>query len=157
MNKQLPLDQIAYHAITDLHDTRRQLEQAKVQLATTQAENRRLRRMTQNGKHGHLLHRAAADARQLVGWRVAGYSITRRNALSYGMSIRRWQWAIALLKLARVVDAQLAAADTFLIGDMAECLAAVDRAVRIVESGGIERLIVRLPRGAARQPRPPQR
>jgi hypothetical protein len=127
-----------------------QLDQAHVKLATVQAENRRLRRMTQNGKQGRLLHRAAADARQIVGWRAAGYSVTRRNALSYGMSIRRWQWAIALLKLARVLDSQLAVADAFVLDDVADCLQAIDHAVKVVEAGGIERLIVRLPRGAVR-------
>lgn len=130
-----------------------QLEQAHVKLTTVQSENRRLRRMTQNGTQGRLLHRAAADARQLVGWRAAGFSVTRRNALSYGMSVRRWQWAIALLKLARVLDSQLADADAFVLDDVADCLQAIDHAVKVVEAGGIERLIVRLPRGAVRTPK----
>lgn len=130
-----------------------QLEMAAVKVTTLQAENRRLRRMTQNGAAGRLLHRAAADARQIVGWRAAGYSVTRRNCYTYGMSIRRWQWAIALLKIARVVDSQLTIADSFLLDDVQDCLAAIEHAVKVVEGGGIERLIVRLPRGAARPPK----
>lgn len=130
-----------------------QMDHATVKLATVQAENRRLRRMTQNGKQGRLLHRAAADARQLVGWRAAGYSVTRRNALSYGMSVRRWQWAIALLKVARVVDSQLTVADAFVLDDVADCLQAIDHAVKVVEARGLESLIMRLPRGAVRTPR----
>jgi hypothetical protein len=139
--------------IQETHYLRAQLDAAAVKLATVQSENRRLRRLTQNGKQGRLLHRAAADARQLVGWRAAGYTITRRACVGYGMPIRRWQWAIALLKLARVVDAQLAIADAFLMDDVQECLQAIDHAVRVVESGGMERLVLRLPRGAARMPR----
>lgn len=142
-------------AITAQNETallQAQLGQAHVKLATVQAENRRLRKLTQNGKQGRLLHRAAADARQLVGWRAAGYSVSRRNALSYGMSIRRWQWAIALLKLARVVDSRLSVADAFLFDDPADCLAAIDHAVKVVESRGLESLLMRLPRGAARTP-----
>lgn len=126
-----------------------QLEQAHVKVATLQSENRRLRKLTANGKRGRLLHRAAADARQLVGWRAAGYSITRRNVVSYGMPIRRWQWAIGLLKVARVVDTQLAAADDFLFDDTADCLQAIDHAVKVIEARGLETLILRLPRGAA--------
>jgi hypothetical protein len=143
----------AIHHANDLALLQSQVNHATVKLATVQAENRRLRRMTQNGKQGRLLHRAAADARQLVGWRAAGYSVTRRNALSYGMSIRRWQWAIALLKLARVLDSQVAVADAFVLDDVADCLQAIDHAVKVVEAGGIERLIVRLPRGAVRTPK----
>lgn len=143
----------AIHQANELALLQAQVDHATVKLATVQAENRRLRRMTQNGKQGRLLHRAAADARQLVGWRAAGYSVTRRNALSYGMSVRRWQWAIALLKLARVLDSQLAVADAFVLDDVADCLQAIDHAVKVVEQGGIDRLIVRMPRGAVRTPK----
>jgi hypothetical protein len=142
----------AIHATNEATVLQAQLERAAVKLATVQAENRRLRRLTTNGKAGRLLHRAAADARQLVGWRAAGYSVTRRAVVGYGMPVRRWQWAVALLRLARILDTNAATADDFLIDDVQECLAMIDRAVRVVEGGGLERLIVRLPRGAARMP-----
>jgi hypothetical protein len=54
---------------------------------------------------------------QLVAWRAAGYSVTRRNCEGYGMSRRRWVWAVGLLKLARVLGDQVASADTFLLED----------------------------------------
>lgn len=154
MNKPtMSTEAIAYHAITDLKATRRELEQARVKLATTQSENRRLRKLTQNGKRGRLLHRAAADARQLVGWRAAGYSITRRNAESYGMPRRRWIWAMGLLRVARVIDPSAPSADDFLLTEVEDCLQAIDHAVKVVESGGLERLILRMPKGAARLPK----
>lgn len=130
-----------------------QLEQAHVKAATLQSENRRLRKLTQNGRRGRLLHRAAADARQLVGWRAAGYSITRNNVESYGMPRRRWIWAMGLLRVARVIEAGAPTADDFALDDTADCLAAIDHAVKVVEAGGLERLIVRLPKGAARLPK----
>ncbi len=141
------------HAHNEAQLLRLRLERATVQNSTLAAENRRLRKMTANGAQGRLLHRAAADARQIVGWRAAGYSVSRRNCYSYGMSVRRWQWAIALLRLARILDANVVIADDFLVEDVADCLAAIDRAVTVAESGGWERLLMRLPRGAARLPR----
>lgn len=141
------------HAQNEAALLRTQLDMAAVKVTTLQAENRRLRKLTQNGAQGRLLHRAAADARQIVGWRAAGYSVTRRNCYTYGMPIRRWQWAIALLKVARVVDTQLAVADSFLVDDTADCLQAIDHAVKVIEARGLESLIMRLPRGAARTPR----
>ena len=100
-----------------------------------------------------LLHRAAADALQLVAWRATGYSVTRRNCEGYGMSRRRWVWAVGLLKLARVLGDQVASADTFLIEDVEECAEAIERAVRAVELRGMETLIMRMPKGAAKMPK----
>lgn len=141
------------HAHNEAQLLRLQLERATVQNATLAAENRRLRKMTRNGAQGRLLHRAAADARQLVGWRAAGYSVSRRACYSYGMSVRRWQWAVGLLRLARILDVGVVVADDFLLDDVQDCLQAIDRAVTVVEGGGWERLLLRLPRGAARLPR----
>ncbi|MFN8468579.1 MAG: hypothetical protein U0X20_23675 [Caldilineaceae bacterium] len=128
-------------------------QQMMIEVETLRAENRRLRRLTKNGKQGRILHRAAADAKQLVGWRFAGYSVSRRNVESYGMSRRRWIWAIGLLRVARVLDTDSDVADRFLLETIDECLAAIERAVNIVEQGGIERLIVRMPRGTVLPPR----
>ena len=98
MTNRQRVEQVAVAAIQDLQATRRELQRAQVDLATVRAENRRLRKVTKNGKGGRLLHRAAADARQLVAWRAAGYSVTRRNCEGYGMSRRRWVWAVGLLQ-----------------------------------------------------------
>lgn len=125
-------------------------DRARVQAATLAAENRRLRRMTANGKQGRILHRAAADARQLVGWRFAGYSISRRNALSYGMSERRHAWAVALLRVAGILSIDSAWTDAFTVDDLDDCHRRIDRAVTRVETNGISMLIFRMPRGKAR-------
>jgi hypothetical protein len=137
----------------DLALLRTQLDLAAVKLATVQAENRRLRRMTENGKQGRLLYRTAADARQIVGWRFAGYSVTRRACYGYGMSERRWAWAVALLKVAKVLDINTACVDEFDVADLDEALAQVDRAVTICEQEGLARLVFRLPRGRAKPPK----
>jgi hypothetical protein len=46
-----------------------------------------------------------------------------------------------------------ASADTFLLEDVGECGAAIDRAVAAVERDGLVRLVLRLPKGAALPPR----
>ena len=120
-----------------------ELDRVRVKLATVQAENRRLRKMTQNGKHGRILHRAAADARQIVAWRFAGYSVTRRNCESYGMSQQRWAWAMAMLRSGGIVRYP-GDSDAFQVEDFDECLAKIDREVKRVEAAGdLGRLLLR--------------
>lgn len=121
-----------------------ELDRVRVSLATVQAENRRLRRMTTNGKLGRVLHRAAADARQLVTWRFAGYSVSRRNCEGYGMTQRRWAWAMALLRAARIV-AYPGDSDAFQVQDLNDCIARIDTEVRRTEaSGDLARLRMRM-------------
>ena len=130
-----------------------QMDRLTVQNATLAAENRRLRRLTQNGAAGRLLHRTKADARQIVGWRFAGYSVTRRACHGYGMSERRWAWAVAMLKVARLVEHNAPSIDDFTVEDLDEALAAVDRATALCERDGLHRLVFRLPRGRAKPPK----
>lgn len=122
----------------------------QLQVATLQAENRRLRRLTRNGKQGSILHRAAADARAIVGWRIAGYSVARRKCVEYGLSERRWAWAMALLKLAGVVAMDVFYADDFLIDDPIDIERRIDKAVNKVEINGMAPLLFRLPKGKAK-------
>ena len=120
-----------------------ELDRLRVQNATLAAENRRLRRMTTNGKLGRILHRTAADARQLVAWRFAGYSVTRRNCESYGMSQQRWAWAMAMLRSGGIVKYP-GDSDAFQVEDLDECLAKIDREVKRVEAAGdLGRLLLR--------------
>ena len=120
-----------------------ELDRLRVQNATLAAENRRLRRMTTNGKLGRILHRTAADARQLVGWRFGGYSVTRRNCESYGMSQQRWAWGLAMLRAAGIVRYP-GDSDAFQVEDLDECLAKIDREVKRVEAAGdLGRLLLR--------------
>ena len=123
---------------------RAQLEHATVKLATAQAENRRLRRMTTNGRMGRILPRTTADARQLVGWRFANYSVSRRNCESYGMSQQRWAWAVAMLRAAGVVPYP-GDTDAFTVEDLDEALAMIDREVKRIEGrGDLSRLALRM-------------
>ena len=120
-----------------------ELDRLRVQLATVQAENRRLRKMTTNGKLGRVLHRTAADARQIVGWRFAGYSVTRRMCESYGMSQQRWAWAMAMLRAAGIVKYP-GDSDDFQVEDLDECLGKIDREVKRIEAtGDLGRLLLR--------------
>lgn len=91
--------------------------------------------MTQNGKAGRILHRAAADARQIVAWRWAGYSVTRRKCESYGMGQYRWAWAMALLRVAGVAPYP-GDTDNFLVEDLDDATARIDQAVRMTEQAG---------------------
>lgn len=129
---------------------RSQAAQISVKNATLAAENRRLRRLTANGRAGRLLERAAADARQICGWRWAGFSVGRQQALSYGMSRRRWHWAVALLERARVVrhDARYLD-DAFDVEDIADALASIDRTVKALQQAGLASLEMRLPRNGS--------
>ena len=123
---------------------RAKLEHATVKLATAQAENRRLRRMTTNGRMGRILHRTAADARQIVGWRFANYSVSRRNCESYGMTQQRWAWAVAMLRAAGVVPYP-GDTDAFTVEDLDTALAMIDQEVKRIESrGDLSRLALRM-------------
>lgn len=131
----------------ELSMLRLQVAQLTVKTVTAQAENRRLRRLTANGRAGRLLARTAADARQLCVWRWAGYSVSRDACYGYGMSRRRWHWAVALLERARVVkpDARYLD-DAFDVEDLADALDAIDRTVKVLEQSGLASLEMRLPR-----------
>lgn len=126
---------------------RMEVQRLTVKTVTAQAENRRLRKLTRNGRVGRLLERTAADARQLCLWRWAGFSVSRDAALSYGLSRRRWHWGVALLERARVVasDAKYLD-DAFEVDDIADALAAIDRTVNVLQERGIDALVMRLPR-----------
>ena len=121
-----------------------ELDRVRVKLATVQAENRRLRKMTSNGKHGRVLHRAAADARQIVAWRFAGYSVTRRACAGYGMTQYRWAWAMALLRAAMIVPYP-GDSDSFQVQDLDAAIRRIETHVRITEeSGDLGRLKMRM-------------
>jgi len=131
----------------ELSMLRLQVAQLTVKTVTAQAENRRLRRLTANGRVGRLLERTAADARQLCAWRWASYSVSRDACYSYGMSRRRWHWAVALLERARVVrsDAKYLD-DAFEVDDFADAIAAIDKTAAVLQERGIDALVMRLPR-----------
>lgn len=131
-----------------------QLRQASVKVSTLQSENRKLRRMVQNSRGGHILHRAHADAQQILGWRFAGYSVSRQACEGYGMPRRRWIWALGLMRKARIVEDNAPAVDDgFLVEDLDTALRMLESAVKAVEAAGMVSLLMRLPKGFARWPR----
>ena len=137
--------------VVAVDDGQRERDRLAVQLATVQAENRRLRRLTDNGRQGSILHRASADATQIVGWRFANYSVSRRQCQSYGMSERRWMWAMALLKLAGIIPMECTYADDFLVDELSEIESRLARAVRKVEGNGLSLLVFRMPKNRVKR------
>ena len=80
------------------------LQRLMMENSHLRAENRRLRKLKRNAGRGRILERAMADATALLAWRFAGYSISRAKARDLGITERRWEWARALLQVARVHD-----------------------------------------------------
>jgi hypothetical protein len=107
--------------------------------------------MTQNGRQGRILHRTAADARQIVGWRFANYSVSWRNWKAYGMTQQRWAWAVAMLPAGGVVNYP-GDTDAFTAEDLDEALAMIDREVkRIRGAWDLSRLALRMYRRRRRR------
>ena len=130
----------------ELNLAKTQLQTATVKVATLQSENKRLRRQTVNGRVGRLIHRTHEDATQLIVWRFSGYSVSRRNAATYGMSGRRWAWAVAMLRLAKILPYPGNDADAFQVDDFDACIAAIDRQAQLLgeQENGLERLVLRM-------------
>lgn len=80
------------------------LQRLMMENSHLRAENRRLRKLKRNAGRGRILERAMADATAMLAWRFAGYSISRAKARDLGITERRWEWARALLLVARVHD-----------------------------------------------------
>ncbi|MEZ4707585.1 MAG: hypothetical protein R3A44_10280 [Caldilineaceae bacterium] len=116
-------------------------EKLLVDNATLRAENRYLRKLVGNSKHGRLLRRTHTDAQQLIAWRFAGLSISRRAANEMGMGQRRWQWARALLMLAGVHNGE-----DVIEPDFDAVLRALHDTSVSLEKTGLDRLRLRLPR-----------
>lgn len=79
----------------------------EVELTKSKAEASRLRKtLKENGKHSRRIQKAYEDALLLAFWRSIGIVPSRRFALQYGLTQNRWQNAIGLLKLARIITRQ---------------------------------------------------
>lgn len=80
------------------------LQRLMMENSHLRAENRRLRKLKRNAGRGRILERAMADATAMLAWRFAGYAISRAKARDLGITERRWEWARALLQVARIHD-----------------------------------------------------
>ena len=134
---------------------RMEVQHITVKLATTQAENRKLRKMTRYSRTGRILERTATDAKQICAWRWSGFSVSRSNCESYGLTRQRWAWAVALLERARIVEPDAKYLDdAFLLDDITDAVDAIDRTVKVLEERGLDALVMRMPRnGGGRRKR----
>ena len=76
----------------------------ELELAKVKAEAAQLRKkLGENGRHPKRVQNAKEDAILLATIKIAGVHPSRRLAVTLGMSESRWNNAVALLKLARVI------------------------------------------------------
>jgi len=81
-----------------------QLRSLQVELAKAKAEAAYLRKQLKvTNRHAKRIDKAYEDALLLAGWRAAGITPSRAYAKRYKMSQNRWQNAVTLLRLARVI------------------------------------------------------
>lgn len=120
----------------------RQAERLAVEVENLRKENRQLRRrLPASTGDMRRLRQAHRDAKAMILHRFNGYSISRQNCLTLGISRRRWSNARALLQVARIHDG----------GDITEtdfdaANAALDNTFGTMEkAGSAERLRLRLP------------
>ena len=72
-----------------------------------QAANTELaRRLHEKNGHVKRVNLAYQDAILLATWKVGGLSPSRELAKKHGVTQRRWQNAIGLLKMARIINVQ---------------------------------------------------
>lgn len=115
------------------------LERVNVEVRAARAENRRLRRLAGDKRAAGILLRAEADAKTMLVWRFAGVPVSRSSCYELGMSLRRWEWARALLIVARVHDGRDVTAAEFAVA-----VAALERAAKTLADGDdLSRLIAR--------------
>ena len=88
-------------------DAEQRLRYMQIELEKARQENARLRKSLQErSREAKRINRAYEDALLLATWRSGGIIPSRRLAFIHGMSQHRYENAIALLKLARVVQRQ---------------------------------------------------
>jgi hypothetical protein len=113
----------------------------RLENAKLRAANRELRRRLRDRELA-TLRRAEADAALIGALLYAHLPTSRAACLGYGISRRRWSWAMALLQVAhlRRYDGRWREAP------MADYESALRSAVATVERDGVQQLTARLPR-----------
>jgi hypothetical protein len=113
----------------------------RLKVAQLQAENRQLRRRLAD-RELRQLRKAEADAALIGGLLFAQMPTTRAACLDYGISRRRWTWAMALLQIGLVRRHDGGWRDV----SMETFESALRGAVGIVERDGLQALVDRMPR-----------
>jgi hypothetical protein len=82
-----------------------QLGYLQIELSKARKEAARLRKaLGENSRHARIIDRAYEDALLLAFWRSIGIRPSRRFAALYEVTQPRWEHALALLRMARVID-----------------------------------------------------
>src|SRR5438270_13980293 len=88
-------------------NTQQQLRYLQVELAKAKAEAAHLRKKLQfSNRHAKRIDKAYEDALLLATWRSTGTTASRAFARKQGFTQNRWENAVALLKVARVIQRQ---------------------------------------------------
>lgn len=104
-------------------------ERLRIRNAELQAEIRQ--RLPPLPRRKRLLELAISDAYQLIAWRFAGVSISKRDAYDLGMPERRWRRATKVLRRAGVWNRS-----DVVITDIGEARQAIDTLRRRTENSG---------------------
>lgn len=79
----------------------------RIELAKAQAEAAQLRKQLHlSNRHAKRIDQAYEDALSMASWYAVGIIPSRAYAKRFGFSQNRWQNAIALLKMARMIQRQ---------------------------------------------------
>jgi hypothetical protein len=86
-------------------NTEQELRLLKIELEKTRAEANQLRkRLGENNRHKRRIDRAYDDALLMVFWWSVGIRPSRRFAALYGINQYRWENAVGLLRMARIMQ-----------------------------------------------------
>jgi hypothetical protein len=81
-----------------------QIKYLKLEVAKLKAEATRLRKALRlSSRHARRIEQAFQDALLLAMWHTSGVVTSREYAKKHGMTQNRWQNAVALLRMARVI------------------------------------------------------
>src|SRR5690242_10852830 len=85
--------------------SQQQIHYLELEVAQLKAEATRLRKALHlSSRHARRIEQAFQDALLLAMWRTSGVITSREYAKTHGMTQNRWQNAVALLRMARVIQ-----------------------------------------------------
>jgi hypothetical protein len=76
----------------------------EIELTKAKTEATKLRKaLGENSRYARMVDRAYEDALLMVFWRSIAIRPSRRFAMTYGFTQPRWEHALALLRMARII------------------------------------------------------